>query len=501
MHNLNIRKILLLGIPCLLAVLLIAGSMCILLDPYDNRILSNVTIGGMDVGGMDPVQAYRTLKQSSAATLESTPLSVEFPEATVELFPEDVNISLNCWSAVRAAYRVGRSDNPAYEEAIAAGRTIDIGLLPFLKIDQAHIQDVLDAYASQFDTDLIPSQYTLSGTMPDLELENTDAAGSCQTLEISLGIPTARLDREDALSRILAVYDSAFLLARQDRYRAFVDKVDILELPERPDIREIYNAVSVSAVNDSLDMKTYAVIPGAWGYDFDWREATRKIVNAQFGDTVQISMRLSEPEITGDNVYFRDVLGYCETPHTKDEKRNHNLRTACASMNGMILQPGDTFSYNQTLGERTKENGYLPAPAYSGWELVQSYGGGICQGSSTIYCAALYADLEIVHRVNHGMKVGYMDPGLDATVSWWGPDFQFRNNTNFPIKIAAEVSDGYVKVTILGTEERDYYVEMETEAAWGKDVLYAKSYKCKYDCETGELISRELEARSNYRLH
>jgi len=91
-----------------------------------------------------------------------------------------------------------------------------------------------------------------------------------------------------------------------------------------------------------------------------------------------------------------------------------------------------------------------------------------------------------------------MDYGLDATVSWNGPDFQFRNNTHFPIKIAAEVSDGFVKVTILGTEERDYYVKMESQASWGDKYIYAKSYKCKYDRKTDELISRELEARSNY---
>ena len=127
-----------------------------------------------------------------------------------------------------------------------------------------------------------------------------------------------------------------------------------------------------------------------------------------------------------------------------------------------------------------------------------SYGGGICQGSTTIYCAALYADLEIVHRKNHGFTVSYVKPGLDATVNWGGPDFQFRNSTHFPIKISAEVSDGFVKVALLGTEERDYYVEMESEVGYGSDAIYCKSYKCKYDRETGELISREMEARSNY---
>jgi vancomycin resistance protein YoaR len=228
-------------------------------------------------------------------------------------------------------------------------------------------------------------------------------------------------------------------------------------------------------------------------------ETAEKLVRrAGHGETVSTPMVFQEPDIFGDDVYFRDVLGHCETKHTQDENRNNNLRRACESMNGVILQPGEVFSYNDTLGPRTKENGYLRAGAYSGWELVQSYGGGICQGSTTIYGAALYADLEIVHRKNHGYMVGYTEPGLDATVNWGGPDFQFRNSSHFPIKIEAEVSDGFVKVTILGTEDRDYYIEMESEAQWGDSTIYAKSYKCRYDRETHELISRELEARSNY---
>ena len=314
-----------------------------------------------------------------------------------------------------------------------------------------------------------------------------------------MGLPTSRLDRKDAFQKILAVYSSAFAAANSTGYRVSGPfRVDILEEPKKPDLQAIYHEISIAPVDDSLNMETYEVIPGSFGYHFDMEAAQALVDQAGFGDTVYIAMEFQEPDIFGDNVYFRDLLGYCETKHTNDENRNNNLRRACESMNGVVLQPGEVFSYNDTLGQRTKENGYLRAGAYSGWELVQSYGGGICQGSSTLYCAALYADLEIVQRKNHGYKVGYLDAGLDATVNWGGPDFQFRNNTHFPVKIAAEVSDGLVKVSILGTEERDYYIEMETEAQWGSSTIYAKSYKCKYDRRTNELISRDLEAKSNY---
>lgn len=466
----------------LLCSVLILGSLYAGFDPLDGMIAENVTVGGIHVGGMSPEEVYRTLKAANEAVLEGTVLTAYLPEETILLSPADTKISLNCWSAVWDAFLAGRLGSSSHT----------ISLQPYLKLDTDYIRTVISDYAAAYDTYLGPSHYALSGEMPDLEIEAGD--NSTQTLELTIGLPTARLDQEDAFQRILAAYDSAFT----GEYIARDFQVDILEEPEAPDLTAIYEDVYIAPVDDSIDLENHRVIPGAWGYHFDLEAAQAMADSSTYGETISIPMEFQEPEIYGDRVYFRDVLGYCETKHTQDKNRNNNLRRACESMDGLVLQPGEVFSYNDTLGPRTKENGYLRAGAYSGWELVQSYGGGICQGSTTIYGAALYADLEIVHRKNHGYMVGYTEPGLDATVNWGGPDFQFRNSTHFPIKIAAEVSDGYVKVTILGTEERDYYIEMESEAQWGDSTIHAKSYKCKYDKETGELISRELEARSNY---
>lgn len=474
-----------------LCLFLILGSFYVGLDPLDGRIAKNVCVGGIDIGGMSMEEAYRTLKEASKEVLESTVLWVDFPESAVPLEPWNTKATLNCGSAVWAAWKVGRF----------SGQSHTIWLQTHLRLDEQHIRHRIDLYADEYDTDLTPPSTWMAGPKPDLEIENQNSSNCPQTLELTLGLPTSRLDREDAFQKIMAVYDSAFAAAALGKYRVENHfHVEILEEPEIPDLQAIYQDVSVASVDDALDMEAYTVIPGAYGYHFDIEKARSLVDQAEPGETVYIPMEFQEPDLFGEEVYFRDVLGYCETKHTDDENRNNNLRQACKSMNGLVLQPGETFSYNDTLGQRTKENGYLRAGAYSGWELVQAYGGGICQGSSTLYCAALYADMEILQRKNHGYKVGYMDAGLDATVNWGGPDFQFRNNTHFPVKIVAEVSDGMVKVTILGTEERDYYIEMETETAWGSDAIYAKSYKCRYDRTTGELISRELEAKSTYMI-
>ena len=472
-----------------LMAFLILGSLYAGLDPHEGRILENVTVGGLDVGGMTMERAYRELKYASEEVLERSTLWVDFPESRVPLEPQSTKVSLNCHRAVWNAWLVGRVGN----------RSHDLPLGRYLRLDEQYLRNRIDLYADRYDTELTAPSTRLDGPSPDLEIEHQKDGNQPQTLALTMGLPTSRLDREDALRQILAVYDSAFGAAQSVGYRVSGPfRVETIEEPAPPDLDAIYEAVYIPPVDDSLDMETFEVIPGAFGYHFDMKKAQRAVEQAEYGETLSIPMVFQEPEIYGDAVYFRDILGYCETKHTQDENRNNNLRRACASMNGLVLQPGEVFSYNDTLGPRTKENGYLRAGAYSGWVLVQSYGGGICQGSSTIYGAVLQADLEIVQRKNHGYAVSYVPYGLDATVNWGGPDFQFRNNTHFPIKISAEVSDGLVKVTILGTEERDYYVEMESEHTIGSSSIQAQSYKCKYDRETGELISREKEARSNY---
>ena len=192
------------------------------------------------------------------------------------------------------------------------------------------------------------------------------------------------------------------------------------------------------------------------------------------------------------------MLGAYETRHTNDKNRNTNLQIQCDTLNGLVLQPGETFSMNGVLGERTTEKGYMPAPGYSGNRLVNTPGGGVCQGTTTLYNCVLLADLEVVFRACHGVRVGYVPLGLDAAVNFLTTDFQFKNNFHFPIQIRAWMEDEHVKMQILGIDEKDYYIKMETGSGEDEYAYYARSYKCKYDKETNELISRDIETFSTY---
>lgn len=477
----------------LIPVLAVGGWFAVtaITDPYDCRIVENVSIGGVDVGGMTRGEAKKALTAALEETLLAKPLTVALPEETLSLSPAEIQPEVDVDDAVKAAYRLGRKDALPEE----GGR--DLSLQPWLRYSESALMGLLEDYAAEYDTDLVPYSYELSGEMPELAEDRFDADAPTQFLKIIRGIPDVHLDTENVLHEILSCYGAAPGLCRTGTYSVNHPEVPT-ENPELLNLNAILEEVTIAPVDADVSFETYQPVPGSYGYTFDLADARRLMNHAEPGQTIFIPMEYVEPEILRDEVYFRDVLGTCETKHTKDENRNTNLRLLCEALDGLILQPGEEFSFNDSVGQRTRERGYLPAGAYSGTRLVQDVGGGVCQGSTTLYNCVLLADLEIIFRVNHGYAVSYVPYGLDATVNWGGPDFQFRNSSNFPIKITAEVSDGYVKMKLLGTDEKDYYVVMESEYGAGDVAIYARSYKCKYDKETGELISRELEARSNY---
>lgn len=127
-------------------------------------------------------------------------------------------------------------------------------------------------------------------------------------------------------------------------------------------------------------------------------------------------------------------------------------------IDGTILNPGDEFSFNKIVGERTKEKGYLAAIVYTdGGKSESQEGGGICQVASTIYTCTLLADLEVTERAPHMYLVTYVEPGMDATTYWPSLDYKFKNSTDMPLRVDASVSGGYVHIKLVGTkQEHDY---------------------------------------------
>lgn len=528
----NRKKVVLISLCSVAAVLLIGviASIWFLFgrDPNNNLILNNVYAAGVNLGGMTREEAEAALHRATDLTFSQNDMVIELPDLILSLSPSDTKASLDVEALVEAAYEYGRTGTRAEQaEALKNSMVMDhpIALLPYLNLDLNYIRKELDDYGASFNTVYADASAVVEGQMPVLDAAdekfNPEAEG--QTLLLNMGMPGRYVDIDSIYNKVLDAYSFNIFLVQismQERER----------IPDALDLQALYDEYYVAPVDASIDTETFDVIPEVYGYGFDLDAAKEALENARYGDTVEIPLELIAPERLGDDmsaVLFRDVLCEYKTEHTKNENRNTNLRLACEAINGTILYPGDTFDYNTVVGKRTEEKGYKKAAAYSSGKTVETLGGGICQVSSTIYYCCLVADLEIVNRLPHSYVSSYMPMGMDATVSWGGPEFTFRNNTNYPIRIETWVEGGYVHCKLLGTDEKDYYIVMEYEVVGsvGADTVYeeftkdnnpegyrdgeviqtayrgytVKTYKCKYDKKTDELIERVFDQTSVYK--
>lgn len=526
------RKVVLISLCSVAAVLLIGviASIWFLFgrDPNNHLILNNVYVAGVNLGGMTKEEAEAALRRATDLTFTQNDMVIELPDLILSLSPADTKASLNVEAAVEAAYEYGRTGSREEQaEALKNSMVMDhpIALLPYLNLDLNYIRKELDDYGASFNTVYADASAVVEGEMPVLDAadEKFDAEAKGQTLLLNMGMPGRYVDIDSIYNKVLDAYSFNIFLVQ-------ISMQEREKIPEALDLQALYDEYYVAPVDASIDTETFDVIPEIYGYGFDLNAAREALENAHYGDTVEIPMELIAPELLGDDmsaVLFRDVLCEYKTEHTKNENRNTNLRLACEAINGTILYPGDTFDYNTVVGKRTEEKGYKKAAAYSSGKTVETLGGGICQVSSTIYYCCLVADLEIVNRLPHSYVSSYMPMGMDATVSWGGPEFTFRNNTNYPIRIETWVADGYVHCKLLGTDEKDYYIVMEYEVigSVGADTVYeeftkdnnpegyrdgeviqtayrgytVKTYKCKYDKETDELIERVFDQTSVYK--
>ena len=521
------RKIVFISI-CSVAAALLIGLVAVVgfmlgKDPNDGKILNNVFVAGVNLGNMTREEAEAALHRATDLTYTVEDMVVELPDTIITFSPKDTGIKLDIEAAVQAAFDYGRvGTREEKKQALENSMNTEhpIALLPYLNLNVDLIRSQLDAYGKEFNSDFQQVSVTTEGTRPILDAseDGFDPKAPGQTLVINVGKPGRYVDITKVYNQVLDAYS----------FNRFLVKIEMDHeetMPEAVDLQELYDLYYEAPVNAVVDSENDAVTHERYGYGFDLANAQAILDEAHYGDTVRIPLEMIPPELNGE-LMFRDVLGAFQTEHTTNEKRNTNLRLACEAVNGTILNPGDVFDFNTVVGKRTKEKGYQAAAAYDGGKTVQTLGGGICQVSSTIYYCVLLADLETIDRSPHSYVSSYMDPGTDATVSWGGPEFSFRNTTNYPIRIDAEVSDGYVKVQLVGTDEKDYYIKIEYEVLAYKafDIVYeeyapdnaegykdgqeiqssyvgcnVQTYKCKYDKETNELISREKDQYSSYK--
>lgn len=428
---------------------------------------------------------------------------------TITISTAESGVSLDTEAAVEAAFNYGRTRFLGFtrlkNKTLAERKDLDAA--DYLMLNETKIESILQTASDKYGSKLTESKAEVT-------------QGAEKALHITFGTKESKIDVKALFEQLKEAYFAAEFKQQyvmQETYPAAVD------------LDALYSSYCTAPVNAVCDEETYEITDGTAGYGFDMAVTIELFDNAKPGQSVTVELGTLEPMYTREKLeaqLFSDVLASVESPHDWGTGRTTNIRLACKAINGYILKPGETFSYNKVVGQRTEERGFMPAGAYVGNDTVQEIGGGICQVASTLYYCTLQAELEVVERTEHRFAPWYIPWGMDATIYWGSLDYRFRNNTNYPIRIDAEVIGGNVVVKFVGTETRDYTVKLDytvistdqwetvevemtpEEAAKkgykdGQTIVTAysgekvKSYKYKYD-KNGNEISCDFIDNSSY---
>ena len=455
-----------------------------------DKIHPNLTLGSVVIGGMSVSDAAAKL-EAEHWTADTGSVEVTLPgDYKFTVTAAEAGTDMSCAEAAQAAYDYGHSGNPISD------------LMCYFKcitgsVTQGDIMKAANADGVRKAVDKALADYNeRMGKGYEIDEENA-------VLKLIKGADTADID-ENKLCDIIV--------------RAFADgSVGVnygvsSDSSAEPDFDKLHEEICAEVLDAKYDPETQKATESRVGIEFDVDEAKKLWDNAENGETVNIPLTVTQPKYTAeqlDKMLFADKLGSQTTGYSSSTaNRATTVELSAKKINGYILNPGETFSYNTVVGKRTAEAGFKSASAYSGGQVVQSIGGGVCQTSSTLYCAVLYANLEIVARSEHGFAVSYVPWGMDATVSWGGPEFKFKNNREFPVKIVTKCKNRQLTVEIWGTDVDGSYVKMDYSAWTVYDTTYpsvaigtgAVTYRCVYD-KDGELISRTKEANSYYSYH
>ena len=425
----------------------------------------NLSVNGIPVGGLTREQTVEALNNGGWEKRITTPLTVTtLGGQSFMVDPLKSGVLQTTEGIAEMAYNYGREGN-IIENLISYLRCrfkpTELEH-PEQNADRAYLAECIAQNRADLEALLGEAEY-----VPDYEGEK---------LVLRKGWGQLKLDEDGLTEAIIAALQAGVHEISYDRLAA--------ELTE-PDFDAIHAELLKEPKDASFtDDGKFNVIDEVVGCRFDVANAKVLWEAAAPAEEVDIPMSVTWPAVTSQQLrdsLFRDLLGTCTTNYwNSTDNRINNVKLASSKIDGTILYPGDVFSYNEVVGQRTVEAGFLPAPAYVDGDVKDEIGGGACQVSSTLYCATLFAFLETVERTNHYFPVHYMQLGTDATVTIPDEggkvmDVKFRNNRNYPIKIVAystvDEENFFRDLTfeIWGTLEDDDYmpVVFDNRNPWG----------------------------------
>lgn len=477
------------------------------LNLKSNKIINGISVYGIDLSGLTVDEAKETLNSYITSKSEKV-ITFNHNDFSGSVNLSQLNININFEDAVNSAYSIGRSNNffkNNYD--ILSTRISKTNIIPNISFDTDIFYSLVEVINLNLPDHFLDPNYYIEGS--NLIIVNgkdgitTDSKALFNVL----------------LSELKKGLDSDISIDLP------VNNVT----PKSIDIDAIHNEIYKTPTDAYYLTNPYVVYPSSNGLDFSISLDDVKTTLKTYQEQYSIPLKTLYPNVFTNDIgmeAFPDLLSEFSTSFkSSNYGRSTNIELAASKINDVVLMPGETFSFNQTVGQRTAAAGFKEAAAYSEGQVVQEVGGGICQVSSTLYNAVLYANLEITERSNHYFNPGYVKAGLDATVSWGGPDFRFTNNRDYPIKIIADTSGKIVHISIHGLHrDSDYHVELQTEnlssispqtvykyshslpsgsrktTSWGSPGCKTITYKILYD-KNWAFVSKTQISRDVYNAH
>ena len=430
--------------------------------------LPNLSYCGIDVGRKTRQETVVVLRQAGTDRLAETPLLISLPlDNSLEIDRMKAGAVLLAEDAAEAIFQFGHSGNwisdlSAYLHATVVPQNLTAAEYA---LNEEYLAEEIHSAGEQLRKKTSDAEIHVQIRPDPLESE----ISGTDTVESDSGATEEKKEIFQPMIRLqkgageLSLNEDGLLAAIKKALIANEQEIVYNELQGSlriPDFQALYEKLYSEPEDASYD-DTFHVLDETVGCSFSVDEAVSLWTRAEPLSTVEIPLKVTMPAVTGDQLrarLYRDVLGTRTTEFQwSSDNRIRNIQLAAGKLDGLILLPGETLSYNEAVGQRTTEAGFLPAAAYADGDVVEEVGGGICQVSSTLYCASMLAQMKTVSRACHYFRVSYLPMGYDATVSWTKPD------RAYPVKITTEVDVDArsVTVTFLGTDEDGSYAELD----------------------------------------
>lgn len=440
-----------------------------LLNSTNNKIIKGIKIEGIDVSNLSKDEAIEKIsKWYNDIVLKDIELEYEDTIQTINAQELEVKNDIN--KKIDEAYKIGRDSNILINNykilfTNILGKNINLNI----SLNEEKLDKKVEEISNKLPNTVIQTNYYV-------EDEN---------LIIKMGRAGITID-SNTKERIKNVL-------KQENKEITLDVIEVQN--EQLDVEKMYYEISKESQNAYITENPTKIHTHINGIKISKSiDEIKELLNSNEEEYI-IPLIILEPEIKISNLKinaFPDKLTEFSTRYELDNvNRVNNLELASNKINGTIVMPGEVFSYNKVVGERTISKGFKEATIYSGGKVVQGIGGGICQLSSMLYNVALTANLEIVSRSNHRFMTSYVQAGKDATVSWGTIDFCFKNTRSYPIKIISNISNGIAKVELYGIkEEKEYEVVVETYIL--EEVPFKTTYIDDYTIEEGNQVITQV---------